>query len=99
MKLFEVRKNTLPYIHQYSVIVVSTGNVVKTFKNIKEASEYAELLNNDPVRQKTALTSENKSQPVKNAFDAIEKRFECPDGDKYPGPRTRRSDSRKIELD
>jgi len=79
-----VRKNSIPYIQPYSV-VDDEGNVLGNYNTLKKAKAAAESF-------ETMKKSDIKEAPAapKDAFDALQKRMDKPDGDKIPRKRQRR---------
>ena len=93
MKRFVVKKNTLPYVHQWAVIDTTTGDKVGEYKQ-KLVAESACLM-----YEKYGLSDKNDlPSKTENAFHAAKKRMEHPNGNQPPKP-PKHSNKRKIELD
>lgn len=92
-KRFVVRKNTLPYIHQWAVLDLDTGNKVGEYKTQQQAAKACSMF------EKHGITNQNQAAPVKfeNAWDAINKRIQKPDGDPLP-KLPKHSNKRRVEL-
>jgi hypothetical protein len=87
---FIVKKNTLPYVHQWAVIDTQTSSKVGEYKTQKMARAAAAHF-----EQHGLENNPNTSSSPKNAWNAAQKRMENPEGDKLP----RHSSKRQVELD
>ncbi len=94
MERFVVRKNTLPYIHQWAVIDIKTGNKIGEYKTEKNAKHACEIF------KKYGLPNDIPDIPLspRTALDAIDKRMRRQKEDQLPKP-PKYSDKRRIELD
>ena len=93
MKQFVVRKNTLPYVHQWAVIDTKTGNKVGEYKT-EQIAIWARW-----DFEKNGLPDDNNttSRP-KTVWDAANERMKRPNGDPLPKP-PKHSNKRRVELD
>ncbi len=99
MKRFVVRKNTLPYVHQWTVIDTKTGGKITEHKTEKDADNTCEILEKHGIPDSlSSIFKRNIVQKSNNAIQAAEKLMEKPEGDPPPKP-PRHSNTRKVELD
>jgi len=93
MERFVVRKNTLPYIHQWAVIDTNTDKKVGEYKTEKIAQQAC-----DAFMKNAGIDKDNENKyNFHDAFDAAKKRMNNPDGDKPKNP-PRHSNKRPMEL-
>ena len=98
MSRFVVRKNTLPYVHQWAVIDTGTGDKVGEYRT-------NQLADTARCRFETyGIPDDTHGTPPKfeNAWNTVSKRMKHPDGDKLPeAPKIKHqhSDRRRVELD
>jgi len=102
---FIVRKNTLPYVHQWAVLDTKTGDKVGDYKTWPLAMNACLSCNKYwPIWEKEGLPSSIKitSPGIGDAWSAASKRMKRPDGDlppKSPELKTKHSNKRRVELD
>ena len=97
MPKFVVRKNTLPYVHQWAVIDTDTGNKVGEYKTRKLAEKACKGFEQHGVPEDAHSTPPG----FEDAWNAVSKRMKHPDGDPPPKPKkknTRHSNRRRVEL-
>lgn len=94
MERFVVRKNTLPYIHQWAVLDMETGNKVGEYKTKKLAEKACNGF------KQHGLPNDTHGVPLgfERACDVLNKRMKRPEGDPSPKP-PKHSDKRPVELD
>ncbi len=83
----EVRKNTLPYIHPFSIMDVDTN---ETFGGYKTRNEAEKAL-------KSKKFQSISEQTDRNAIECMEKRINNPDGDGMP-IKNQQKNIRRIRL-
>lgn len=97
MERFVVRKNTLPYVHQWAVIDSDTGNKVGDYKTIKLAKMACEGF------RQYGLPNEPHSTPpgFEDALNAVSERMKRPGGHAPPKLKKnpKHSNKRPVELD
>ncbi|RLC89111.1 MAG: hypothetical protein DRJ03_00720 [Chloroflexi bacterium] len=98
MSKFVVRKNTLPYVHQWAMIDTDTGGKVGEYKTRKLAEKACSGF------EKYGIPEDAHGTPpgFENAWNAVSKRMKRPGGDPLPKPPKRKrkhSDKRRVELD
>ncbi len=96
MERFVIRKNTLPYIHQWAVIDTDTGNKVGDYKTMKLAKRACE-----GFRQHGSQSESQSTKPgFEDALSAASERMRRPGGD--PPPKRKKSpkhsNKRPVEL-
>lgn len=92
MSRFVVRKNTLPYVHPWSVFDKQTGGVAGQYKTEKDAKAAC-------VHFETqGITMEQAIEKI-DAIEAAAHRMQKPDGDKTSQQTKRHSTKRRVELD
>lgn len=99
MARFVVRKNTLPYVHQWAVIDTITGNKVGEYKTehlAREAEKNFERYGLPVTTYNTCLIPTEKQL---NAWNTANKRMEHPEGNRLPKKKPQHSDKRPVELD
>ncbi len=84
---FEVRKNTLPYIHPYSIVDVETNEIFGQYKTQKEA----ELA----LKQGKFKSLSDKSD--KDAIKCMENRINTPNGN-FIAEKKKLKKARRIKL-
>ena len=94
MTRFVVKKNTLPYVHQWAVIDTETNKKVGEYKTKTIAEQACRGFEKYGLNRK----SPTDERMIDNAVDAVQKRMRCPNGDPQPKPK-RHSSKRIIELD
>lgn len=108
MERFVVRKNTLPYVHQYVVVDTKTGCKMHDHKTWKLAVNACKDCNYWLDHQHLSLGKtldglENVSDTTpglaEDAYSAASKRMKHPDS--YPPPKSKPkySNKRRVELD
>jgi len=98
MPRFVVRKNTLPYVHQWAVIDTETGNKVGEYKTQEQAQRACMIFEEYGVPKNGELTP----PAFESAWNALKSRMRKPNGDPVPKPPKKRpehSDRRRVELD
>lgn len=104
MERFVVRKNTLPYVHQWAVVDTRnwwgsySGNKVGEYKTKKLAEKACKSFEKHGLPEDTKGTTPG----FESAWNALNKRMEHPDGDPLPKPperKTQHSNKRPVELD
>ena len=98
MEGFVVKKNTLPYVHQWAVIDIETGNKVGEYKTKKLAEKACKGFEQYGVPENTHDTPPG----FENAWNAMSKRMKYPDGNLPPKPLKKQrkySNKRRVELD
>lgn len=98
MARFAIRKNTLPYVHQWAVIDTITGNKVGEYKTKQLAQKAWNNFERYGLPDIAPLNSKDTKRPL-NAWNAANKRMERPEGDRLPNKRQQHSDKRPVELD
>lgn len=98
MARFVVRKNTLPYIHQWAVIDTETGNKVGEYRTKKAVENACRRF------EKHGLPESIHGTPpgFESAWNAVSKRMKRPDGDpppELPKKKPQHSNKRRVELD
>jgi len=93
MEKFVVRKNTLPYVHQWAVVDSTTGNKVGDYKTREIAQQAC-----DQFIEHGLLNGEKEAPKKLSAFDAMKQRMQKPAGDQ-PRPTPKHSNKRPVELD
>lgn len=94
-KRFVVRKNTLPYVHQWAVIDTVTGNKIGEYK-VERLAKQACVMFELPAYQPIKIYG--LPDQAKDALSAASKRMARPNGDQPPKP-PKHSNKRPIELD
>jgi len=97
MQKFVVKKNTLPYVHQWAVIDTATGDKVGEYKTKRLAEKACKGFESHGVPEGAHGTPPG----FEDALNAVRKRMERPWGDPPPEPRkrqTKHSDRRRVEL-
>lgn len=90
-----VRKNTLPYVHQWAVLDTETGKIVGEYKTKKSAEEGCKIFNKYGWYK---LPDNTDTKDIKDTWKTAYKRMKYPDGDPLPKP-PRHSNKRLVELD
>lgn len=93
MEQFVVRKNTLPYVHQWAVLDTETNNVVGEYKTKKFAEGACKIFNEYGLPDNTGT-----KQDIKDAWKTAHKRMKHPEGDPPPKKKHQYSDKRRVEL-
>lgn len=94
MERFIIRKNTLPYVHQWAVIDTATGKKVGEYKTEKMAGNALiifQCMDGKPIPRQVSGVTEG-------AIEAAQKRMQRPEGDQQP-ELPRYSNKRRVELD
>ena len=97
MARFVVRKNTLPFVHQWAVVDTNNNCSVGEYRTKDNANIACDNFNTNGLpRDHPGSTKEPK-----NAWDAIRQRMNKPDGDPPVPPveKSKHSSKRRIELD
>lgn len=87
MERFVVRKNTLPYVHQWAVMDTKTGNKIAEYKTRKLAEKACDGFRRHGLPYDTQCTPPSIETPL----EAIRKRMRRPNGD--PPPKKRSHDT------
>lgn len=89
-----VKKNTLPYVHQWAVIDTETGYKIGEYR-----TKYSAELARKRYEQYGLPNSQNDTTPkIEDAIRAACKRMKQPEGDPLPRP-PKHSNKRRVELD
>lgn len=89
-----VRKNTLPYVHQWAVIDINTGDKIGEYKTEILAKKACDNFRKYGIPKDTHGTPPD----FENAWNAINIRMKRPNGDPQPKPK-RHSNKRIVKLD
>lgn len=93
MRTFEIRRNTLPYIHPYSIIHLSTGKTVGQYRTHILAEQFLKKFEQYGIN----YAQKNLNTDISNGFTALDNRMNNPDGHKPIIPQTTKY-TRKIEI-
>jgi len=103
MNRFVVRKNTLPYVHQWSIIDSSTGNKIGEFKDKIRAEYICQQINkcgiHNPMNQSIFAQTDDRGVKL-SPIDFLETRINHPET--HPPIKQipkNYSNKRKIKLD
>lgn len=94
MERFVIRKNTLPYIYQWVVIDIETGDKIGNYRTKRIAQTACNLFREHGIKN----SGKDTKSDFDNAWDAADKRMRHPDGDQPPRP-PKHSHKRPVELD
>ena len=96
MEQFVVKKNTLPYVHQWAVIDTKTGDKVGEYKTKQTAIWACWDFEKNGLPDNNSTPSRSKT-----VWDAASERMKRPGGNilpKSPPEKPKYSDKRRVEL-
>lgn len=103
MEKFIIKKNTLPYVHQWAVINNITGKKAGEYKTKELAKEALKVFQQQGMTSGIPIPNQTEVhqfavKAIKNAIEAAQKRMQQPEGDPQP-ELPRHSNKRRVELD